>query len=219
MKAERRVFLGQLAAAAAGATALSGWSATAGAQGQPAEGTQYMRLATPQPVSAAGKVEVLEFFSYACPHCFALETYLEPWAKKLPADVSFRRIPVPFLTSAENLMRSYYAFESLGIVDKMTAPMFTAMNVDRKRLATPEEVAELVEKNGGDKQAFLAATKAFGVQTSVVRAKKMLTDYTVESTPTFIVQGEFMTSPATAGGHPQALAVTDFLIDKVRRKA
>ena len=218
MKAERRVFLGQLAAAAAGATALSGWTATASAQGQPAEGKEYLRLATPQPVSAAGKVEVLEFFSYACPHCFALETYLEPWAKKLPADVSFRRIPVPFLTSAENLMRSYYAFESLGIVDKMTAPMFTAMNVDRKRLATPEEVADLVEKNGGDKQAFLAATKAFGVQNSVVRAKKMLTDYAVESTPTFIVQGEFMTSPATAGGHPQALAVTDFLIDKVRRK-
>jgi thiol:disulfide interchange protein DsbA len=75
-----------------------------------------------------------------------------------------------------------------------------------------------VEKNGGDKQAFLAATKAFGVQNSMVRAKKMLTDYAVESTPTFIVQGEFMTSPATAGGHPQALAVTDFLIDKVRRK-
>jgi len=218
MKAERRVFLGQLAAAAAGATALSGWTATASAQGQPQEGKEYLRLASPQPVSVAGKVEVLEFFSYACPHCFALETYLEPWAKKLPADVSFRRIPVPFLTSAENLMRSYYAFESLGMVDKMTAPMFTAMNVDRKRLATPEEVAKLVEKNGGDKQAFLAATKAFGVQNSVVRAKKMLTDYAVDSTPTFIVQGEFMTSPATAGGHPQALAVTDFLIDKVRRK-
>jgi len=218
MKAERRVFLGQLAAAAAGATALSGWTATASAQGQPAEGKEYLRLATPQPVSVAGKVEVLEFFSYACPHCFALETYLEPWAKKLPADVNFRRIPVPFLTSAENLMRSYYALESLGMIDKMNTPLFKAMNVDRKRLATPEEVADLVEKNGGDKQAFLTATKAFGVQNSVVRAKKMLTDYAVDSTPTFIVQGEFMTSPATAGGHPQALAVTDFLIDKVRRK-
>lgn len=218
MKADRRVFLGRLAAAAAGATALSGWTATATAQAQPAAGTQYIRLATPQPVSSAGKIEVLEFFSYACPHCFALETYLEPWAKKLPADVNFRRIPVPFLTSADNLMRSYYALESLGLVDKMNTPIFKAMNVERKRLATPDEVADLVERNGGDKQAFLTATKAFGVQNSVVRAKKMLTDYGVDSTPTFIVQGEFMTSPATAGGHAQALAVTDFLIDKVRRK-
>jgi thiol:disulfide interchange protein DsbA len=217
MKADRRIFLGQLFAATAGASA---WWASALAQaGPPAEGKQYQKLATPQAVSGSGKIEVLEFFSYACPHCYALETYLEPWAKKLPADVTLRRMPVPFLVSAENLMRSYFAFEALGLVDKMTAPMFTAMNVGRQRLATPDEVAALVEQNGGDKQAFLAAMKSFGVQNNVVRAKKLMTDYGVDSTPTFIVQGRFMTSPATAGGHPQALEVTDFLIDKVRRNA
>ena len=92
---------------------------TASAQGGFVEGQQFVRIEPAVPTSTQGKIEVLEFFSYACPHCNAFEPLIAPWAKKLPADVVFRRVPVPFLMNAENFQRTYYALEALGLVDAM----------------------------------------------------------------------------------------------------
>jgi thiol:disulfide interchange protein DsbA len=215
MRISRRSFSGHALAAAAAGFGLGPLMVRA--QGNaPAEGVQYRRLSRQQPTSSPGKIEVLEFFSYACPHCFELEPVLEPWVKQLPADVHFQRVPVPFLVSAENLMKSYYAFEVLGIVERMTPAVFSAMNVAHQRLGTPEEMAALVAKNGGDSAKFLAATASFGVANSVVRAKKMLESFDVDATPTFAIQGLYETSPAQAGGQRQALAVVDSLIARAR---
>jgi thiol:disulfide interchange protein DsbA len=220
MTIDRRGFSGSVFAAAAICCGASLLAKPARAQGSaPVEGTHYRRLAQRQPTTSPGKVEVLEFFSYACPHCFELEPLLEPWVKKLPADVKFQRIPVPFLVSSGNLMKSYYAFEALGIVERMTPVVFSAMNVAHQRLGTPEEVAALVAKSGGDSTRFLATINSFGVANNVARARKLLDNYDVDSTPTFAVHGLFETSPAMAGGHPQALAVVDSLIAKARHDA
>jgi len=187
------------------------------AQGiSPTDGARYRRLARRQTTASPGKIEVLEFFSYACPHCFELEPVLEPWVKKLPSDVRFQRVPVPFLASSQNLMKSYYAFEALGLVEHMTPTMFAAMNVEHQLLASPAEVAALVAKNGGDSAKFLVAMGSFGVASNVLRAKKLLDSYEVDSTPTFAVQGLYETSPAQAGGHSQALAMVDVLIARAR---
>jgi thiol:disulfide interchange protein DsbA len=220
MKINRRDFAGRTLLTTVAGSSLGLLLGQAQAQGNaPVEGTQYRKLSKRQPSNSPGKVEVLEFFSYACPHCFELEPTLAPWVKNLPADVKFQRVPVPFLVSAENLMKSYYAFETLGIVDLMTPAVFTAMNVSHQRLGTPQEMAALVAKNGGDATKFLAAMASFSVATSVVRAKKMLESYDVDATPTFAVQGLYETSPAQAGGHRQALAVVDALIARARTAA
>ena len=92
----------------------------------PVEGRDYKRLEPPQPAPAAGKIEVLEFFSYACPHCSAFEPTLQAWAQRLPADVVLRRVPVPFLFNAENFQRAYYTLETLDLVDAMQSKIFTA---------------------------------------------------------------------------------------------
>jgi thiol:disulfide interchange protein DsbA len=85
----------------AGTGSLSALLATpAWAQGEPQEGRQYVRVGSPQPVPA-GKVEVVEFFGYWCPHCYSFEPFLEAWARKLPPDVAFRRIPVVFVPPHE----------------------------------------------------------------------------------------------------------------------
>jgi thiol:disulfide interchange protein DsbA len=220
MTIDRRSFSGRVLAAAAICCGASLAARPVKAQGSaPVEGTQYRRLPKRQATGSPGKIEVLEFFSYACPHCFELEPLLEPWVRKLPTDVKFQRVPVPFLVSSANLMKSYYAFEALGIVDLMTPVVFSAMNVAHQRLGTPEEVAALVAKNGGDSAKFLATINSFGVANNVVRAKKLLDSYDVDSTPTFAIQGLYETSPALAGGHPQALAVVDLLVSRARHDA
>ncbi len=188
------------------------------AQGpEPKEGTEFMLLKPPVAQAAGAKVEVLEFFSYACPHCSAFEPMLEAWAKQLPEDVIFKRVPVPFLSNAENFQRTYFALESLGWVNTIQRKIFTAVHVDRLRLDKPAEIAALVAKNGGDEKKFLDAFNSFSVATNVGRAKKAISDYKVESVPLLAVHGRFITSPSMAGSSERALAVADALIQRSRK--
>ncbi|MGZ5156848.1 MAG: thiol:disulfide interchange protein DsbA/DsbL [Caldimonas sp.] len=212
----RRDFSTLLLASGTGASLFFANGAAA-AQGVPVEGRDYTRIEPPQTPSVQGKIEVLEFFTYACPHCSAFEPIIAPWAKSLPADVVFRRVPVNFLFNVENFQRTYYALETTGLVDTMQAKVFAAVHVDKQRLDKPEDIAALIAKNGGDPAKFLAAFKSFSVATSVARAKKLQADYKIDAVPALTIQGRFLTSPSQAGGGPQSLAVADALIDRVRK--
>jgi len=211
----RRRFSASLLSAAAAAALVAGRPAFA--QAAPVEGKDFTRVDTPQPPGVpAGKVEVLEFFSYACPHCSAFEPTLEAWEKQLPADVVLRRVPVAFLMNADNFMHAYYALETTGAVQAMQLKIFRAIHIERKRLEKGEDIAAFVGANGGDAAKFLAAFKSFSVNTSVARAKKLMADYKVDSVPTLVVQGRWMTSSSQAGSAERALAVVDQLVQQVR---
>jgi protein dithiol oxidoreductase (disulfide-forming) len=207
---DRRLFVKTLAASAATAIAMPAWPQA------PVEGKQYSRLPAPQPTGAPGKVEVLEFFSYACPHCNTLEPELEAWARKLPPFVELRRVPVPFLANVDTFQRTYYALEALGLVQSMQMKIFQAVHSERLRLEKVEDVAAVVGRNGGDAAKFVSVSKSFAVSSSCSRARKLTADFRIESVPSFAIQGEYVTSPAQAGSNRNALAVTDFLIQKVR---
>jgi thiol:disulfide interchange protein DsbA len=210
----RNFTLGLAAPAASVALLNAAWAQSP----TPLEGREFLRVESPQPVSTPGKIEVLEFFSYACPHCNALEPALETWVDRLPPFVAFRRVPVPFLANMENFQRTYYALESLGLVQSMQGKVFQAVHVEHQRLDTLEDVAALISRNGGDGARFLAACKSFSVATSCSRAKKLTADFGVASfpgVPSLAIQGRFVTSPAQAGSGAKALAVADFLIVRV----
>jgi protein dithiol oxidoreductase (disulfide-forming) len=217
----RRDFSAQLAATGFGAAAASLFAAAgpAAAQGGPVEGKQYTRVEPPVPTAAApGKIEVLEFFSYACPHCNAFEPTVEAWAKKLPADVAFSRVPVSFLMNAENFMRTYYSLETMGQVDAMQRKVFAAVHVDRNFLEKPADIAALMAKHGLDAAKFTSVFNSFSVASSVTRAKKTVAAYKLDGVPGLAVQGRYLTSPGMAGGAEQAMAVADFLIQQQRSK-
>lgn len=193
-------------------------AAPAEAQGPaPTEGKEYLRVESPQPPRDAGKIEVIEFFSYACPHCSSFEPLLSAWAKQLPADVVVRRVPVTFLMNAENFQRTYYALETIGAVDALQPKIFRAIHIDRIRLEKPEDIAEFVGKNGGDAAKFMAAFKSFSVATAMNRGKKSMADFKIESVPMLVVGGRYVTSPLQANGSTQALTVADWLIQKTRK--
>ena len=212
----RRDFTSTLLVSGAGASLLLASGATL-AQA-PVEGRDYSLIQPPQPPANATTIEVLEFFSYACPHCSSFEPMVGPWSRSLPADVAFRRVPVSFLFNAENFQRTYFALEATGLVEQMQSKVFAAVHVERQRLDKPEDIAALVTKNGGDGATFLAAFKSFSVATAVTKAKKLQADYKIEAVPALTIHGRYLTSPSQANGGPQSLAVADALIDKVRRK-
>lgn len=213
----RRDFSTALLGTGFGATALS-LAGTAGAQGTaPVEGTQFMRVEPPVAPMAPGKIEVLEFFSYGCPHCNAFEPTIESWSKKVPADVAFHRVPVPFLFNFENFMRTYYALETMGQVQAMQRKVFSAVHVEHQRLDKPADIAALMTKNGVDGAKFLEVFNSFSVATSVTRAKKLVAAYKLDGVPALAVQGRYTTSPGTAGGPEQAMAVVDYLVQRARK--
>jgi thiol:disulfide interchange protein DsbA len=216
---KRRDFSMQLAAAGLGA--LGGLSAgRAAAQGGPVEGRHYTKLAQPVAVTVPpGKIEVVEFFSYGCPHCYALEPTLEAWAKRLPNDVVLKRVPVGFNALYENYQKIFYALEAMGKLDTMHVKVFDAIHQQRQRLDKEADIAAFMSANGVDGAKFLELYKSFTVQSKVRQAKQLAEAYKIEGVPTFGVQGRYTTSGSQAGSNERALAVTDVLVQTARKPA
>ena len=214
IKMQRREF----SAALLGAGAL-GLGLPAAAQGGPVEGTHYVRLGQPLPVTVpAGQVEVIEFFWYGCPHCNAFEPLLEAWVKKLPDYVAFRRVPVQFREEPFGPhQRIYYALGAWGRVEGMHRKVFYAIHNDRQKLDKPADVAAFMSKNGLDGAKVVEVMGSFAVQTKARQAKQLAEAYKIDGVPAIGIQGRFYTSGSMAGGQDKMLAVAEFLIGASRK--
>ena len=215
---KRREFSAVLASGALGAAALMNPAQAQG--GAPVEGKDYLRLSTPLPAAPGGKIEVVEFFWYGCPHCNAFEPMLDAWTKKLPADVSFRRVPVAFREEPYVAhQRIFYALEEMKLTETMHRRVFAAIHVDHMRLDKPADIAAFMTKNGVDGAKFLEYYNGFSVQTKARQAAQLAQAYKLDGVPAIGIQGRYFTSASMAGSHERALAVTDYLIQQVRAKA
>ncbi|MDH4133273.1 MAG: thiol:disulfide interchange protein DsbA/DsbL [Gammaproteobacteria bacterium] len=183
------------------------------ASADPIEGIEYRSIA-PNLVETGAKIEVREFFWYGCSHCYTFEPHLERWLAKLPKNVQFVRMPAVFKDPWPIHARTYYTFLAMGILDKMHRPFFDAMHLDRLPLSDPESIADFVKKQGVDRAAFLNAYNSFSVETKTARAKFAMQTYGIESVPTIVVDGKYLTSPQMAGGHDLVLSVVDYLVGK-----
>jgi protein dithiol oxidoreductase (disulfide-forming) len=204
------------AAASIGGLALS---PTALAQGKPPqEGTDYLVLDKPVSSEApAGKIEVVEFFWYSCPHCNHFEPQLEAWMKKLPKDVAVRRVPVSFRPDFEPQQRLFYVLESMGKVEEMQMKVFNAIHAERQTLNTGDQIAAWVEKQGFNKAKFVEAYNSFPVVTKVRKATQLQDAYKVDGVPALGVAGRYYTSGSLAGTMERAVVVTDYLVGLARK--
>ncbi len=198
--------------------------ATLLAQGTPTEGVHYVRLAQAAPAAAAGKIEVIEFFWYECPHCNAFEPALDAWAKRLPEDVDFRRVPVWFREEPFSAQqRLFYTLEALGLVPTLHRKVFVAIHNDRARLRTAEDLAAFALKNGVDPVQFITTYNSFGVQSKSQQARQTASAYKIDAVPAMGVQGRYYTNGnlANAGSPPgsvdRMLGIVDALVAKVRQ--
>jgi len=209
----RRRFTIRLAAT----VAAPGLPLAARAQGAPVEGRDYARLAQPLPMPATGKVDVVEFFGYWCPHCNSFEPTLEAWVRKLPADVAFRRMPVAFSAPQEPYSRIYFALEAMGQLEHMHRKVFAAIHVQRQRLEKDSEILAFMTANGVDAGKFAEVYKSFTVASKLKQARQLADGYRIDGVPTLGIHGRFFTSPSLAGGADQALRVADQLILRARQ--
>lgn len=206
----RRAFAGVLLAVAAGLLAPG-----AGAQGLQ-EGKNYFRLKSPQPVETGKKIEVIEFFSYGCPHCADLDPELQAWQKTLPADVAFRRVPVMFQDRWIGLAKVFFTLEALGVDDRMTPEVFVAVHKSGMPLWNEKTFFDWAASRGLDRKKVEEMYTSFAINGKVNRAKQLAQAYNVQSVPMVIVDGKFTTASDKVGTHAAMPAAINELIAKAR---
>ena len=191
---------------------------TALAQGKaPEAGVDYLVLDKRVMVEApAGKIEVVEFFWYNCPHCHAFEAAFDAWSKKAQKDVAVRRVPVAFRDDFAPQQRLYYTLEAMGLVDKLHAKVFAAIHVEKKELTKGEAIADWVAKQGVDKAKFLEQYNSFSVATKASRATQLQNAYKIDGVPALGVAGRYWTDGPMAKSLERALQVVDHLVAGIR---
>lgn len=184
-----------------------------GAQERPVEGKHYVVLSSRQPTRDPKQVEVLEFFAYSCSHCHAFEAAIDAWQKRLPGDVLFRRIPVAFRDVPFVLhQKLYFTIETLGLVERLHQKVFQAIHVERQRLDKPEDIGELVAKNGVDRAQFMNTLNSFGIAGKAKQASALTSGYGIEGTPSIGVDGRWVTHGSLVGSNERSLVVADYLV-------
>lgn len=207
-------------ASVAAAASLAALSSTAQAQAPaaPRAGTDFLVLDKPAPVEApAGKIEVVEFFWYSCPHCNRFEPALEEWIKKAPKDVMVRRVPVSFRPDFEPQQRLYYVLEAMNKVEELHKKVFLAIHGEKQLLNTPELVAAWAEKQGLNRAKFSEMYNSFSIATKARKATQLQDAYKVDGVPALGVAGRFYTSGELAKNMDRALQVTDYLVIQARK--
>ena len=189
------------------------WCATA-QTAAPQEGREYLRLKNPQPVETGKNIEVIEFFSYGCPHCGDLEPVLQSWIKAKPADVQFRRIPVMFQERWIPLARIYYTLEALGEESRLTPDVFVAIHGKGQPLWQDKTFFDWAASQGLDRKKVEDMYNSFGIGGKVNRARMIAQAYQVQSVPLVIVDGKYVSNRVPS--HAAIPPLIDTLVAKAR---
>ena len=182
-----------------------------------AAGTHYQVLDNPVPVADPTKVEVREFFSYTCPHCFETEVLVSEWKATAPADVNFVQTHVTFLRNAEPLARAFYIADAKGMLDKTHQPLFDAIHKHREPLFTVPALANFYRKYGLDPKEFNELYASFGVSTKVRQADALSRDYGITGVPSFAVNGKYLILRSNLKNNLETFKVIDYLVAKERK--
>lgn len=186
-------------------------------------GAEYTPLEPAQPTHTGKKIEVLEFFYYGCPHCFAMHPKLTAWEEKMPQDVQLDFVPVAFGDNQLPMAYAFYSLKTMRDLNKISAAQFKqlheklyeALNVQRLNLNDMDKIADFVAQQGVDRSEFVKNYTSYFVRTKVEQSRQMTVRYQISGTPTVVVEGKYMISPLQPD---DTIRVLNQLIDKVRKE-
>jgi len=162
--------------------------------------------------SENGKVEVLEFFWYGCPHCYNIEPDMEEWLKTQKGNIDFRMVPAPLNPSWTVHTQFFYAAEALGVLDKLHKPLFSAMHKEKRKLFDKASLIDFAVEHGIDRKAFSDAWNSFGVYVKVQQARKLGKRFQLSGVPAVGINGKYKTNGSLAGTYPKMFTIMDELI-------
>lgn len=190
---------------------------SAAAFAAPTAGKDYLEIKPAQPTDSGSKIEVVEVFSYMCPHCNDFEPKISAWVKQLPPDTQFRRMPVVFgRASWEMLARSYYALEALGEIEKIHPKIFAAIHEDNVILQQRDVLVDWMEKQGIDRKKFGGAYDSFSMSGKIQRSNQRAQSYGISGVPSLVIDGKYMISTTQSGNYENMLKTADELLKQLR---
>ena len=191
------------------------------------QGQDYTLLSPPQPTVSGKKVEVIEFFAYYCPHCYALDRPLTEWVKANADKIVFKRVHVSPNGEPMPQQRLYYTLDAMGKAEEYQSKVFYAMHVQHVHLNTDDDVIDFIVKSGIDRNKFTQLYNSVTVQTKVQRSLQMMSSYKINSWPTIVIDGKYVTTLAQAGSRMPTndetaanqlmLKVMDDLVDQLAK--
>jgi thiol:disulfide interchange protein DsbA len=164
-----------------------------------------------------GKIEVIEFFWYGCPHCYRLEPSLNAWLKNKPADIVFKRVHAVPSPSWIPHAKIYYTLETMQLVDQLHSKVFEAIHKDNKNLADVKVLDQWLAQNGVDPAKYHEVEKSFTVDSKLKRANQLTAAYKVDGVPRVFVDGKYYVGPEQAGGEDRIMSAVDSVIAMERR--
>lgn len=182
-------------------------------------GQDYQVLDEPQPTEVDGKVEVREFFSYACPHCHSFKPRIESLMESLEDKAAIVHTPVVFNPAWEPLAKAYFTARSLDAVSETHGALFHAVHNDNRQLTDADAIADVMAEQGLDREAVHEAWNSFSVDTDMRRAERIARAYGVRSTPTVAVAGRYILDVRAAGGQERMLDIIRYLVEKEYEEA
>lgn len=177
-----------------------------------AEATGYETLSPVQPTQHPDKIEVIEFFWYGCPHCYSFEPELAKWLKAMPKNVEFIRQPAVFSELWGKHAKAYFVAEALGVVDKVHAELFDAIQNKKEKLETEEELAKFFVAHGVKEAQFHETFNSFAVDSKMRQAPAIASRYGITGVPAIIINGKYLTTGPLAGTHEKMIEVMNTLI-------
>jgi len=178
------------------------------------EGVHYKPTTQRIATSDQNVIEVIELFSYSCPHCFNLDPQVKQWQKTLPENVSFSHVPAIFRDSWLQLARVFYAAEVTGDLETLHSAIFNAIHVEKRRLQNEEQLLAFVAEQGIDADMFAKTMNSFSVKGKVKKALLLSQSSGITGVPSMIVNGKYIVDAPMAGGMVELLKVVDFLIEQ-----
>jgi thiol:disulfide interchange protein DsbA len=185
-------------------------------QAQPLAGREYLVLDPPQPAARGERIEVIEFFSYGCPVCYAAEPYITRWHMKRDTEAELKRVPSPLPAAWTPFAYAYYALEATGLLERLHWPVFDNHHFDGRRLNNQKNFLEWLSANGEDALVVKQALDSPEVRAKVEAARALLDAYNIQGVPTFVVDGRYVTTARMAGGVAEVMDVVDHLVDLAR---
>lgn len=179
-------------------------------------GVHYTTLDQPAPTADDGKIEVIEFFLYSCPHCYAFDPELRAWVEQLGQGVAFRRVPVTFGAAGPVYARMFYTAKALGVLHQLHSDIFKAIHEQGKPLLKPGAIRAFFVAHGVEGKAFDDTFGSDAVTNKVEAARALMRTYRVTSVPSLGVNGRYWVNAVQAGSHEAMLEIADFLIQRER---
>ena len=155
-------------------------------------------------------LEVVEYFSFQCPHCQALDPEILDWASELPENVRFRQVHVGYTSTAQNLARAFLTLTHLGAIDENRERLFAEATIDSARVKDAESIADLVDGHGVSKEQFLNLFVGGRIEEMFQNSEAEVREYGVTSVPLVLIGDKYAVSPAA--GHQQMLRTIERLV-------